>query len=193
MYLLRKPSDLQIQRFLEDQAPREFTYPEIGGTRTRSFPAGYTIDETRAQLGHGGQIFERATAALKHWQQFKISWLKLYSPAAAIQPGTTVGLLVRSPGLWVLNACRVVYVVDEIGPIRRFGYAYGTLPEHAESGEELFQTEWNTDDDTVWYSILAFSKPWQCQARIAKPYVRSRQKQFAVDCTRAMQKAVGDS
>ena len=36
--------------------------------------------------------------------------------------------------------CRVVYVVDE--PDRR-GFAYGTLPGHAESGEELFMVRFD--------------------------------------------------
>ena len=47
-------------------------------------------------------------------------------------------LLARALGLWVLNACRIVYVIEEDGPLRRFAFAYGTLPEHAESGEERF-------------------------------------------------------
>jgi uncharacterized protein (UPF0548 family) len=44
------------------------------------------------------------------------------------------GMLVHP---WWLNACRIVYVVDEEGPVKRFGFAYGTLPEHAESGKPL--------------------------------------------------------
>jgi uncharacterized protein (UPF0548 family) len=27
------------------------------------------------------------------------------------------------------------------GPVRRFGFAYGTLPDHVESGEERFTVE----------------------------------------------------
>ena len=33
----------------------------------------------------------------------------------------------RAIGFWWLNACRIVYVVDEAGPITQFGFAYGTL------------------------------------------------------------------
>ncbi len=36
--------------------------------------------------------------------------------------------------------CRVVYVIDE--PDRR-GFAYGTLPGHPESGEELFAVRYD--------------------------------------------------
>ena len=42
--------------------------------------------------------------------------------------------------------CRVVYVVDE--PDRR-GFAYGTLPGHAESGEELFLVRYDPATEDV--------------------------------------------
>jgi uncharacterized protein (UPF0548 family) len=57
-----------------------------------------------------------------------------------------------------------VYVIDEEGPVKRFGFAYGALAEHEESGEERFTIEWNRDDDKVWYYILAFSRPRQMLA-----------------------------
>jgi uncharacterized protein (UPF0548 family) len=78
-----------------------------------------------------------------------------------------VGVLARALGL-CLNACRVAYVVEEEEPVRRFAFAYGTLPEHAESGEERFQVEL-LEDDYVWYDILAFSRPNQLLARLAYP------------------------
>jgi uncharacterized protein (UPF0548 family) len=46
-----------------------------------------------------------------------------------------------------------VYVIDEQ---KRFGFAYGTLPEHAGSGEERFLVEMD-DEQTVWYDILAIA------------------------------------
>ena len=98
-------------------------------------------------------------------------------------------MLARAVGLWVLNACRVVYVVEEEEPVRRFAFAYGTLPEHAESGEERFQVEW-LEDDSVWYAILAFSRPNQLFSRMAYPYVRHKQKQFARESMLAMKTAV---
>ena len=103
-----------------------------------------------------------------------------------------VGVLARALGLWVLNACRVVYVVEEEEPVPRFSFAYGTLPEHAESGEERFQVEWR-EDDSVWYDILAFSRPNQLFARLAYPYVRRKQKQFARESMLAMKAAVTGS
>lgn len=89
-------------------------------------------------------------------------------------------------GLWWLNACRIIYVVDETAPVRRFGFAYGTLPDHAESGEERFQVEWNRHDNSVWYDILAFSRPNQFLTRLGYPLVRGIQKRFARGSAAAM-------
>jgi uncharacterized protein (UPF0548 family) len=76
-------------------------------------------------------------------------------PTTAIEPDAVVDILASWCGLWFLNACRIVYVLDDIQPVRRFGFAYGTLPGHAERGEERFSIEWHCDD-TVWDDLLAF-------------------------------------
>ena len=64
--------------------------------------------------------------------------------------------------------------------------------EHAESGEERFQVEWHQDDDSVWYDILAWSRPNQLLSRLAYPYVRRKQKQFARDSKQSMKNAVAE-
>lgn len=89
-----------------------------------------------------------------------------------------------------MNACRIVYVVDEEDPVKRFGFAYGTMAEHAESGEERFTVEWDRDEDTVWYDILAFSHPRNLLARLGYPLSRLLQKRFAEDSKAAMLEAV---
>jgi uncharacterized protein (UPF0548 family) len=96
-----------------------------------------------------------------------------------MQIGTDVAVCVHHFGFYSLNACRIVYVVDEEGPIKRFGFAYGTLAEHAESGEERFTIEWNRADDSVWYDISAFSRPSQTLARLGYPLSRLLQRKFA--------------
>jgi len=77
--------------------------------------------------------------------------------------------------------------------MERFGFAYGTLAEHAESGEERFTVEWNRDDDSVWYDILAFSRPRQMLARVGYPVSRSLQRKFAKDSKLAMLQSVRDT
>ena len=80
--------------------------------------------------------------------------------------------------------------MDEQGPVQRYGFAYGTLPEHAESGEERFTVEWHEADDAVWYDILAFSRPQQLLAQLGYPFTRRLQKRFARDSAAAMRRAV---
>jgi uncharacterized protein (UPF0548 family) len=101
-----------------------------------------------------------------------------------------VAVIARLFGLWWLNACRIVYVVDEEEPVKRYGFAYGTLPEHAESGEERFTVEWHEADDAVWYDIVAFSRPQQLLTRLGYPCARRLQKRFARDSVAAMRRAV---
>ena len=120
---------------------------------------------------------------------FNIPWLRLYWPDTPIQVGAVVAVSVRHFGFFSLNACRIVYVVDEDGavmnePVSRFGFAYGTLGEHAESGEERFTVEWDRASDKVWYDILAFSRPRHTLAKLAYPLSRSLQKAFA-ECSKA--------
>jgi uncharacterized protein (UPF0548 family) len=48
--------------------------------------------------------------------------------------GTGVGVLGLHFGFWSLNACRIVYVIEEeeASLLRRYGFAFGTLPGHVE-------------------------------------------------------------
>ena len=190
MYLFKKPSGERISKFIESQSRLEFTYPSVGATRNGDHPSGFVVDHNRVHLGAGQTIFDAAKRALCDWQNYRFDWIELHRPDVNPEPEQTVGVLARALGLWVLNACRVVYVIEEEEPLCRFAFAYGTLPEHAESGEERFQVEWHEDDDSVWYDILAFSRPNQLFSKIAYPYVRYKQKQFAGDSMRAMKAAV---
>jgi uncharacterized protein (UPF0548 family) len=67
-----------------------------------------------------------------------------------------------------------------------YSFAYGTLSEHAESGEEKFTVTWNASDDSVWYDVLAFSSPNHTLAKIGYPLSRMLQKRFARDSMAAL-------
>jgi uncharacterized protein (UPF0548 family) len=190
MFSLRKPSNTKIRQFLRSQQSLPFSYREVGATRGNA-PAGYTVDHSRVRLGEGQRTFERARGAIQGWEMFNVGWLRLLWPNAPIQAGTTVGLLTRQFGVWSLNACRIVYVIEEDDlPLRRYGFAYGTLPDHAERGEERFSVEWRRSDDSVWYDIYAFSRPNQFLSIAVYPFTRMLQKRFARDSKRAMIGAV---
>jgi uncharacterized protein (UPF0548 family) len=192
MFSLRKPSIGPIRRFLKRQAVLDFSYPAVGATAT-SPPAGYVTDRTRIMLGSGEPIFLAAKAALQRWAHFRLGWVELWSPETPIQSGEVVAIMAWTAGLWTLNCCRIVYVVDVSGPVRKFGFAYGTLPGHVESGEELFQIEWDQDTNSVWYNILAFSRPNHFLTRLCYPLVRHTQKRFGRDSAAAMFIAVNSA
>jgi uncharacterized protein (UPF0548 family) len=188
---LIKPSSEVIRQFLAGQAGRLFSYPEVGRTRDTP-PAGYAVDHRRARLGEGRTAFDAACAALRRWEMFQLGWVQICWPDAPIEPGTVVASLARVGVMWWLNACRIVYVIDETAPRRRFGFAFGTLEEHAECGEERFTVE-SRDDDSVWYDIFAFSRPRHWMARLGYPLSRWMQKRFGLGSIAAMTAAVRDA
>ena len=188
MFSFRKPATESVRTFLFDQKNRDFTYSAVGATEGTP-PAGFVVDHTRIMLGKGEQTFEAAKNAIQCWEHFQLGWVETSSRDTPIEKGQVVGILARVFGLWCLNACRIVAVADEAGLIHRYGFVYGTLPGHVESGEERFQVEWNHSDDTVWYDILAFSRPHHLFARIGYPMVRKLQRKFARDSAAAMQRA----
>jgi uncharacterized protein (UPF0548 family) len=192
MFLLRRPSEQFVQRFLDLQSSMNFSYQAVGATAARP-PAGYVVDHTRIQLGCGPSAFARAKEALQRWRHFQLGWVETCRPETPIRSGAVVGVMARFLGVWSLNACRIIYVLDEAATVSRFGFAYGTLPEHIESGEERFTVEWRQEDGAVWYDILAFSRPHQLVARLGYPIVRKLQRRFARDSARAMAQAVGKS
>jgi len=189
MLSLRKPSADALRRFLAAQTKLPFSYAAVGAT-AETPPAGYVVDRTRIKLGEGEPVFRSAIAALRRWEQFNLGWVEAWPSDTPIQSGEVVAVMGRAIGVWWLNACRVVYVVDEQGPLSRFGFAYGTLPGHVESGEERFLVEWNREENSVWYDILAFSRPHQFSARLGYPVVRRLQKRFGRDSAASMLRAV---
>lgn len=189
MLSLRKPTPASLSRFLKAQAELGFTYDGVGATAHRP-PQGYVVDRSRIQLGSGEAVFEAAKDALRGWEQFRLGWVDAWSLSTPLQPGEVVAVMGHAIGLWWLNACRIVYIVDEVGPLSRFGFAYGTLPGHIESGEELFLLEWDHENDSVWFSILAFSRPNHFLTRLGYPLVRRNQKRFGRDAATALFRAV---
>lgn len=189
MLSLWKPSAEVIRHFLTAQAKLDYSYSAVGATATTP-PADYVVDHTRIKLGDGEPAFSAAKKALESWRQFDLGWLEAWSPDTPIKTGEVVAVLARAIGLWWLNACRIVYLVNETGPTTKFGFAYGTLPDHAGSGEERFLIEWDQTDDSVWYDILAFSRPQHFLVRLGYPMLRRRQRRFGQESAAVMLRAV---
>ena len=192
MFLLRKPSEELIRQFLSSQEGKPFSYPvsySDADIAAGESPPGYVRDHSRIKLGEGAEAFRTAVAAVKRWEMFNIGWLQLCWPDAPIEIGTMVAVLADLRCLWSLNACRIARVFDEGGEVRRYGFAYGTLPDHVERGQESFIVEWNRMDDSVWYDLAAYSKPNQLLAKLGYPVARALQKRFARDSMQAMLRA----
>ncbi len=184
MFLFKDPPAELIREFVLSQESASYTYSEIGATREQP-PEGYTVDHHRIKLGSGEETFDRAVAALKLWRQFDLGWVRTAPPGVPIEVGATVAIVTRHFGFLSLNAARIVYLIDEDGPPKRFGFAYGTLTEHVECGEERFMIEL-VEDGSVWYDILAFSRPHHFLVRLGFPLARRLQKRFAKDSLSVM-------
>jgi len=188
MLCLSKPSRAAIDAFLLRQSESEYSYPEVGFTRQKA-PHGYTVDHNRVCLGHGLDVFERAKTGIQRWKMFDMSWANLCWPDAVLEAGVNVAAVFTHFGFWSMNAARIVYVIDEQEHTRRFGFAYGTLHDHAEIGEERFSVEFDPRDGGVYYDIYAFSRPGLL-ARLGFPLARALQKRFVRDSKAAMLRAV---
>jgi len=176
LFLFSRPDESRIRTILASQRTRDFSYPEVGASRG-DLPAGYAVLRGRVDLGRGATTFDRAVQALRQWKMFDVPGVQLCWPAP-IQPAETVAVVIKHFGFWSLNCCRIVYVIDEDGPIRRFGFAYGTLPQHAERGEERFCLEWDRASNLVCYDIVSFSRPGNLAVGVAYPLARRLQREF---------------
>jgi uncharacterized protein (UPF0548 family) len=182
------PSPLAVEAFLALQEKSPFSYAEVGASNGEA-PPGYNLDHNRVRIGTGEADFAAARAALEAWRMFPAPWTKISPAQAAIRVGQVVAMQANALGLWWLNACRIVYVIDEAAPVRRFGFAYGTLSAHVEKGEERFSVE-HHPDGAVWYDVRAFSQPRYWPVRLGKPLARALQRRFVRDSQAAMQQAV---
>lgn len=192
MFSLREPTLDEIQRFVARQSACDFTYAAVGATR-RQAPPDYSSDRARVRLGHGSDVFSAACAALRRWEQFDVGWVRACDASVPIEAGRTVAVLARAFGLWSLNACRIIHVIEESGSLTRYGFAYGTLPEHIEFGEEQFLIEWDHSDGAVYYDVFAFFRPRHLLIRASWPVMRRMVNRFRSDSARRMQQAVSSS
>ena len=188
MFFLRQPSEEDVRQFITSQQDLPFSYSQVGATQARP-PAGYTIDHNRTRLGEGEETYRRAVSALQSWKQFDLGWVTVVPAGKTLEAGTTVAVQAKVFGFWTLNAARIVYLIDERqSQTARFGFAYGTLPDHVECGEERFTVEWDKDD-SVWYDIYAFSRPQHPLVKLGFPIARSLQKRFVRESLATMTRA----
>lgn len=188
---LRAPGERWLEEFRAEVQGAPFSYEAVGATRDDrvGVPAGFDLDHNRVQLGNGEAVWERACGAVREWKMFPAPWTRISRADTPIRVGEVVAMQARAFGVWWVNACRIVYVIEEAAPVRRFGFAYGTLLAHVESGEERFSVEMGENGE-VWYDVRAFSRPRYLPVRLMRPLARRLQGRFVRDSKRAMQEAV---
>jgi uncharacterized protein (UPF0548 family) len=188
MFNFSKPTLTEIDRFLSNAAADTFSYTEIGATLDAGRPAGYAdSDHNRVLIGKGDEDWKRAKQAVRDWKMFDLGWCGICWPDTPIEEGRNVAMMANHLGIWSLNAARIVYTLHEPN---RFGFAYGTLTNHVECGEERFSVELDPQTGEVWYDLYSFSRPRHPLARLGYPYARYLQKQFVADSKNAMMGAV---
>jgi uncharacterized protein (UPF0548 family) len=186
MFLARRPSLETINRFLRESQDLPLSYSSIGIVKADTVRQEF--DEATVAIGHGKAAFERARAALIAWKHFDIGWVETFPRHTPVAVGTVVAVLIRHLGFWSLNGCRVLYHLDG-SDVARFGFAYGTLTNHAESGEELFEVFIDPHTDEVIYRVRAISWPQATLAWVGQPIVRALQARFRTHSAAAMERA----
>ncbi len=187
MFLVRRPSQKDLEEFLAASRHLPLSYNPAG--LAKQSPPGFNIDEASAVIGHGERAFERATVALTEWRHFDMGWVELFPHGASIEPGSVVAVLVRHLGFWSLNGCRVVYKLTDSF---RFGFAYGTLTNHTEKGEEIFEVSLSPQSQEITYRVRAVSKARASLARLGYPITRILQNRFRQDSIKALRRAISE-
>jgi uncharacterized protein (UPF0548 family) len=146
---------------LSDLAALSLTYAELGAT-AGTLPAGYHHVRKSAVIGRGRPRFEAAADQGMRWGMLRGAGLRVEATTEIAAVGSEVIVHLGPIGA----PCRVVYVVDETD---RRGFAYGTLPGHAESGEERFVVGYRPATDEVYAEVAAFSRHATWWSRVGSP------------------------
>ena len=168
-----------------------WSYDHVGGT-VGDLPDGYTHDVRSGVVGRAvpndtEAAWELAKSRLRAWAQFDIPWVRMYRKDTPIAEGEVVAFASRQLGLWALNVCRIVYVIDES---HRFGFAYGTLEGHAVSGEECFLLSRSEGSDEIRFEVRKFSRLDHPVVRLAGAAARAVQARFSREAIEALRRAV---
>src|SRR5450432_2135028 len=139
---------------------------------------GFHAEDHRAELAID---FAIARERLATFRTHALPYLFVYPRDARVVMKRDVVVCARVGAVWSINPCRVVLVEDTP---ERFSYCYGTLPGHAESGEEWFSVE--KVGGRVVAETRAYARMADLFARLATPIARRVQRRVKVDYLRAL-------
>ena len=163
-------AELLEAEVIRDLRRTELTYSEVGAT-AGPLPLGYHRQHLDAPIGYGRAQFEAAGNCLMRWEMHAHAGLHPQVSDPVAQEGSVAVLRFQIGPVRLRVPVRVVRVVDE--PSRR-GFVYGTLPGHPERGEESFLVEM-AEDGTVFFHLVAFSRPGRWYTVLGRPVSRAGQ------------------
>jgi uncharacterized protein (UPF0548 family) len=163
-------ADLLEARLVQDLRRAELTYPEWGGT-SGPLPPGYHHQYLSAPIGYGRTQFQAAAECLMRWEMHARAGLHPQVSDPVAREGSVAVLRLQLGPVRLRVPVRVIRVVE--GASRR-GFVYGTLPGHPERGEESFAVEM-AEDGTVFFHLVAFSRPARWFTRLGGPVSRAGQ------------------
>jgi uncharacterized protein (UPF0548 family) len=169
MISLRRLGPTQLDALLATSRTASPTYDEIGASRGDVLPSGYHRVRFEERIGDA-VAFDRAVTGLRTWAAHEGAGLRIY-PSEALAPDATVIAVTSLGPVQMVAPCRIVAIFKEPDS---FGFAYGTLPGHPESGEESFVLE--RRDGSTYFKVQAFSKPVDLFARLSGPVGRGVQR-----------------
>jgi uncharacterized protein (UPF0548 family) len=177
VFLVRRPSDAKLSQIAASVADAPFTYDEVAATaRPDQLPEGYHRVHATRVVGEGDEAFAAAVDGIRRWQLHRRQGYRVAPDDPPIEVGTVVAVDVPlAAGVHLIATCRIAWVVDEPD---RFGFGYGTLPIHPESGEEAFVVERGNPHGAmgaVRLAVAAFSRPRHPLVRLAGPMARRQQ------------------
>jgi uncharacterized protein (UPF0548 family) len=146
----------------------DLSYAPVGHSGTGPVPGFGWLRRSRML---SRRDFEGASRDLLTWQIQRRAGLAVRASDPVLREGTVVLMRLGTPRLGLDLPCRVVSVVEEPD---RCAFAYGTLPGHAEAGEERFELLRHPSGE-IELSITAYSRPASTLARLSGPLGRGVQ------------------
>ena len=185
----RKWDDYALVMLLNEQSELDVSYSPMGVTDQEHTVPGYHYVHGNIDLGHGQETFERAVRNIQEWKVHQQVGLNVTTECLVVTENVEAVFQLRYRCLYVTIACRVLRVMKKESS---WGFIYGTLPHHAEQGEESFVVE-HLPNDTVRFTVRAHSRPGHPLVKLGSPVARHVQKVINTRYLRAMKDLVNEA
>nr|WP_281255516.1 DUF1990 domain-containing protein [Arthrobacter rhombi] len=169
-----------MRRLARIGRPGDLTYADYGLTEQGHAPAGYRTVRRRLRVGNGEAAYRRLADGILDWDLHRGAGLTVPKDTPRATPGVRVVSGMGIGPLRVPAPCRVLWssepdsaTTPDAGE-RRAGFGYGTLKGHPVAGEESFTAVLDREG-TVWFEVLAYSRPANWLMRAATPVTQRTQ------------------